>query len=298
MAKSFRAPGRRGFTLIELLVVIAIIAILIALLLPAVQQAREAARRSQCKNNVKQIGLAIHNYADTYNAMPPGGIKHAHYGDNWNAHGWTAVLLPFLDQSPLYAKLAAETQNFGTEMVFNASTGAGATILPVFMCPTDTMGPINTVLEGQRMAKSNYVASGGKTFVVDNDYNPASFNGTFAVNWVCRFSNITDGMSNTILFGERDGFNVNATGSPSRRYAAWWVGTDYVGWHDRVYSFTSRTYPINDFNSSLRAFGSLHTGGAHFGFGDGRVVFLSQNIDGTVYEALGTRSGGETTGEY
>jgi len=294
---SFR---RRGFTLIELLVVIAIIAVLIALLLPAVQQAREAARRSQCKNNLKQLGLGLHNYLDVHRTFPPGEVKHAHYGDNWNPIGWSAFLLPFVDQAPVYSKLQEETQNFGTEMNYNSATSAGATILSVYICPTDIMPGINPVLEGQKMAKSNYVANAGKTFIEDNDYDPNKFMGVFAVNAVFGLKDVIDGTSNTIIIGERDG----GTNLPfSSRVAAWWVGSDHVGWHDRVFSFTYKSYAINSTGglggvSQNRVFSSLHTGGCHFLFGDGHIQFVSQNIDGNTYEALGTRAGNEVIGVF
>ncbi len=294
------AQYRRAFTLIELLVVIAIIATLVAILLPAVQQAREAARRSTCKNNLKQIGLAIHNYHDTFNTLPPGSIKHPFYGDNWNPHGWSAMILPFLEQNAVYDALANETQNWGNEPKFNAGDNpVGASVIPVFLCPSDVMPNNNTYLEGNTNAKSNYPGNGGMLFVNDNDYNPSSFTGPFAVNATRRFADVTDGLSNTIIVGERDG---GISAGVTERFAAWWVGTDHVGWHDRMYAFTSKSYPINNLvggvSGQARAFASLHRGGAQFVLGDGHVVFISENIDGATYEALGTIHGGEIVGQY
>lgn len=292
----FSLPVRRAFTLIELLVVIAIIAILIALLLPAVQQAREAARRSQCRNNLKQIGLAIHNYVDTHQTMPPGVIKNFLTDTQGGSGvGWSSYILPFLDQAPLYQKLSAETQNFAIGFDY-ATPGAGGTVLSVYSCPSDALAPINPNLSSQKMAKSNYIASGGKTFVSDAIYTPSSFNGPFAVNWTCRFAEISDGLSNTILAGERDGSVRLPDGQT--RFGGIWVGTDNVPWHDRVFSWTNKSYPINGAVVGVnRCFGSPHTGGAHFVMGDGRVIFMSQNIDGNTYEALGSRAGGEVIGE-
>ncbi|OYW13961.1 MAG: hypothetical protein B7Z55_16195, partial [Planctomycetales bacterium 12-60-4] len=147
---------RRGFTLIELLVVIAIIAILIALLLPAVQQAREAARRSQCVNNLKQLGLAIHNYHDNFNAFPPGwiGVTNRTPDTEGNSgFAWGAHLLPQLDQSPLYGRL-----NFNRECydpAFNAV--AMSTVLPAFRCPSDPSQ--DTWMIGEEANPSNILAT-------------------------------------------------------------------------------------------------------------------------------------------
>ncbi|WP_437185345.1 DUF1559 domain-containing protein [Planctomicrobium sp. SH668] len=292
---------RRGFTLIELLVVIAIIAVLIALLLPAVQQAREAARRSQCKNNLKQIGLALHNYHDVHNIFPIGAVRHLHYQDGWNPIAWSTLILPQMDQTAIYEAVKTESQNFGTEASY-ASNAVGRTPIPVYMCPTDPMPAANSYYEDGPMAKSNYVGNGGHIFVNDGDYNVGNFKGMFAVNGAFGFKDMTDGSSNTIMVGERDGGVV--TGSPrTARTASWWLGSDHLSWHDRVFSFTPRQYAINSTGglggaSQNRIFGSFHTGGVHFLMGDGRIVFVSDNISGDTYEALGSRAGGEVLGEF
>jgi len=299
---------QRGFTLIELLVVIAIIAILIALLLPAVQQAREAARRSQCKNSLKQIGLAIHNYADVYGSIPPAVIAQPHATTglsnySYNGHLWSALILPMLEQAALYQKVVEATDGFRTQFPW-AVGNIGGTPLSAYRCPSDVSPVLNprfeqSVSPNGVYATSNYVAGGGKTFVPDgmnfNDPNtPPYFSGMFAVNWSCKFRDVTDGLSNTVMIGERDGSLATTD-----RFASVWACTDYVSWHDRVFSWNSRSYPLNYIGGSpQRAFGSLHIGGGHFVFGDGSVQFMSQNIDGTTYESLGTRNGGEVLGAF
>lgn len=191
---------RKAFTLIELLVVIAVIAVLIALLLPAVQQAREAARRSQCKNNIKQIALALHNYHDTYTVFPYG----SNYTWGWTSNrrscnfGWRVAVLPFLDQAPLYQVMSSNTQcvpgdQWSYSSVFTtASLPEHRTILPVYRCPSDVGDSIidgrhvgvsnigahpNPTLEASVSAKANYVGSAGP-LAIDNGntgiLNPAS----------------------------------------------------------------------------------------------------------------------------
>ena len=228
---------RRGFTLIELLVVIAIIAILIALLLPAVQQAREAARRTQCKNNLKQLGLAFHNYHDVSLAFPPGWINdHSRWrtpgGDNVNSHhgndengaqwAWSAFLMPYIDQAPAFETLGVSAQR-ADQAVETALTNPDGPIglvlttpMSAFRCPSDTAPNINTegarVVDGTSMsglsvATSNYVASNrgivapGGTGVTNRQENAdlAMFYGDSRT----RIRDVTDGTSNTLLAGER-----------------------------------------------------------------------------------------------
>jgi prepilin-type N-terminal cleavage/methylation domain-containing protein len=192
------ARRRTAFTLIELLVVIAIIAVLIALLLPAVQQAREAARRSQCKNNLKQVGLALHNYHDTHNVLPPAFFTQ---------HGWTSTtfLLPYLDQAPMYNRLNVN----GPINLADASILALAkTPLPVFLCPSspetapDANPDIAVVVNSTtyRIAVSNYLPISGNQ---DIRCTTTSVNGIFYMNSRTQFRDITDGMSNTFAFSER-----------------------------------------------------------------------------------------------
>jgi prepilin-type N-terminal cleavage/methylation domain-containing protein/prepilin-type processing-associated H-X9-DG protein len=199
-----RSYLRRGFTLIELLVVIAIIAVLIALLLPAVQSAREAARRSQCINNLKQIGLGLHNYHSTYNVFPMGVSAS---NNTWNAanngganlvtwNGWSAqaLLLPYLEATPVYNAI-----NFAFDPLVNNSQNfqntAFLTSIPAFLCPSDpNSGP-------QRGFINNYCASIGTSIGVVQNY-PSNSTGVFSYQTPYGLRDINDGSSNTVAFGE------------------------------------------------------------------------------------------------
>tara|TARA_R110002111_G_scaffold247140_4_gene310181 strand:+ start:83326 stop:84168 length:843 start_codon:yes stop_codon:yes gene_type:complete len=273
---------RTGFTLIELLVVIAIIAILIALLLPAVQQAREAARRSTCKNNLKQIGLALHNYHDTHRSFPPCYVDQVVGGvTSGNNLGWSMFLLPFQDQTPLYQKIS-ET---GAMNVFwttvtpmtDSTTGYAKVILPVFNCPSDPAGGINTKITGS-YGKSNYKAlrSVLSYHAVTPVFHPDKR----------MLRDFTDGASNTLIVGESD---------TQKHNGGLWVGKS-TNSRD-ILSNANDTYRINGADVD-DLFSSVHVGGCHFVFADGRVMFLSENISGEIYTGLGTYNGGEVLGEY
>lgn len=234
---------KRGFTLIELLVVIAIIAILIALLLPAVQQAREAARRSTCKNHLKQLGLALHNYHDTFLRFPIGEQSPV-----WRSN-WRAPILPYLDQAPAYNQLnfanGSSSSGFGSagSSGYGYGTGAGSNEIlktlrvPVYNCPSSphsnaangTANVLNNNDLGQTM---DYVGIAGATpdpAGQTNVCSPASAgyglgtycnNGLLAVNDSFRMRDITDGTSNTIIVGEQSG-QVNNLDSRSNYYGGW-----------------------------------------------------------------------------
>lgn len=223
----FRIHQRRGFTLIELLVVIAIIAVLIALLLPAVQQAREAARRSQCKNNLKQIGLALHNYHSSHNVFPFG--KGSDYAGapmyaRWSQH---AMILPYLDLAPLYNTLdfnyPPETPGMGGVIAFmpaysnaNGKNAAGSrTIIPMFMCPSDRSP------SDPWAAQNNYAGNQGG-WLCDrgdqpggpNDVSPNEVQtGVFYYLSRCRTADVTDGLSQTAFFSEK----IRGQGNPDPR---------------------------------------------------------------------------------
>ena len=219
---------RRGFTLIELLVVIAIIAVLIALLLPAVQQAREAARRSQCKNNLKQLGLAMHNYHDVFNKFPPGYVDtHSNYSTGnppnaFSANGawsWGAMILPYLDQAPIFNLLAVG--NIGPDSITSTTATDATTVnrrnalktpLQALLCPSDTAPATNSTrtVNGLEVASSAYVAVNGNWHVVgdkNGTFSPVDGKsgptGSFFRNSSVSLRDLTDGSSNTIFIGER-----------------------------------------------------------------------------------------------
>jgi len=319
-----RHTQRRGFTLIELLVVIAIIAVLVALLLPAVQQAREAARRSTCKNNLKQIGLAIHNYHDTYRAVPPlaSFTQGSLAANNEAAWTWSAFLLPYLDQAPLYNQMGVSDRTLEEMIVdMGPDRNLGQTVLPVYLCPSDPSRDLNTRRrfnddQTYTAATSNYVMNGGcRPRNVNQGANGWGFSEMPNRRPSLKFRDMIDGLSNTIAVGERSYEDCRA---------AVWVGTrNYNGTGNvayRQYAAWSR-YTINDLlgfgsGNDIRcetSYSSKHTGGAQFLFGDGAVRFLSENIDSDptnrcatnqnaanmgTFQRLSHRGEGQVVGDY
>ncbi|MCA9118043.1 MAG: DUF1559 domain-containing protein [Planctomycetaceae bacterium] len=288
---------KRGFTLIELLVVIAIIAILVALLLPAVQQAREAARRSQCRNNLKQIGLALHGYHDTSRVLPPGFINSLS-DPRRNFLAWSTFLLPALDQSPLYNGIGTATAGFGIN--WGDADGDGTiddpiaeaqTVLPAFICPSDPMGGLNTNLAltdaaGTHFGKSNYKG-------VTDAFSPST-DYVFSQNSSTRFRDIIDGTSYTFAVGEQT--------TDDGLIGGIWIGENIArginAYHSTMGDTKVSTVGDTPPNSSSSGFGSKHEGGCHFLLCDGAVRFISENIDRASYHALGTIAGGEVIGEF
>ena len=295
----FTLRSRRGFTLIELLVVIAIIAILIALLLPAVQQARESARRTQCKNNLKQLGLAMHNYHDVHQIFPVSTSQ----GTGNNLRSGFVGMLPFIDQATVFNAM---------DMNVNGLTAPNLAFtqkpLAALSCPSNADSSM--LHAGADNAGSITVAGADYAFCVGDYMNATSTTGstltpTYAngvtsngrgifsrYGWSARFRDITDGTSNTIALGECIGAWCN-----------WQMGWGFQ-------SFGSMAHPINHARNTLKnaaapgnhdlciGFRSFHTGGAHFVMADGAVRFVSENISGITYRALGSRAGEEVIGEF
>lgn len=303
-------PRFRGFTLIELLVVIAIVAILIALLLPAVQQAREAARRAACKNNLKQLALALHNYESTHSTLPPGYLHKPDPGGSGANHmggSWGAMLLPFLEQSSLYSQL-----NFNVPMFDAVNLGPRETHLPVFLCPSDPYSEKGFVVRDagavpiERYAAASYAANWGPSNAAVNlDDTPLQSRGVFFRNSRTRFRDITDGLSNTLGLGERTNGPIPVSsptpGGHSVFETAWAAAarevTDPTDDHGHMVLFETQFRP-NQLDGDDKGLSAPHVGICQFAVCDGSVRAISENIDEGVYNALGTRSGGEVIGEY
>jgi prepilin-type processing-associated H-X9-DG protein len=282
-------------------VVIAIIAILIALLLPAVQQAREAARRTECKDNLKNIGLALHNYHDTNKAFPPGNIASGSTPSGW---GWTwhSKILPHMDQNNLYTQISTRINGDGggagdTEMLLAGRD----TVIKIFLCPSHPDGDRNFGSgrdEQGGYQPSNYNGNcGNNTFNDDECDTPTDTctrgNGIFFINSQIGIRDITDGTSNTFLVSEVKCRLSSAMAGGDRKYNFGHSGDSNPPQDCSEYLIGAESNdPIN--GTAEEAAASYHPGGAQFLMGDGRVVFLSENINMTsVYRPLSTRAGGE-----
>ena len=320
---------QRGFTLIELLVVIAIIATLIALLLPAVQQAREAARRSQCKNNLKQFGLALHSYHETSNCLPPSFIDSnpamgsaLNAANNLNGLGWGTMVLPFVDQAPLYHKISLETGGFARSWLDSNNDGilssndaipSAKTILPVFNCPSDPAGGINP--DKGNMGKSNYLVNSGTGGNAFSALPAAMIDGVFFQSSNKRLRDITDGSSNTIFLAERttqDDGNRSCGGTNCLWDGGLWIGPRMYGSVNANSSgpimvdveFFGGGSTIYLINGASNAWGyaynasSSHVGGIHVLLGDGSVRFLSNHVSLATYKNLMTPQDGKVLSEF
>jgi prepilin-type N-terminal cleavage/methylation domain-containing protein/prepilin-type processing-associated H-X9-DG protein len=295
-----------GFTLIELLVVIAIIAVLLGLLLPAVQKVREAAARMSCTNNLKQIGLALHNYESAQGQLPPGFVSRTNsvngdgLGSGW---GWAAHILPQMEQDNLFRQI-----DLKQDILVSAHAVPRVRKLAMFRCPSDPVpngdtfqvvsesGPLATV------AFANYVAMGGTVEVTGF---PDTNTGVFLRNSKFRLLDITDGTSNTICVTER--------GSKQSPMTTWVgavtgsinpplnPGLDEEGPPTLILTQTGeleegRT-PNNPYQH-VEDSSSFHTGGVNAVFGDGSVRFIRNSISPATWVGIGTRNGGEVLGDF
>ncbi len=310
---------KRGFTLIELLVVIAIIAILIALLLPAVQQAREAARRSQCKNNLKQLGLAMHNYHDLFKLFPQGmiannlGVPLA--GPQFGGSSWAISLLPQLEQASLY-KVIAGVPGVAMNWVPNNSASLSDLTnsnIPAFGCPSDPNFPKRTAQWGLTDYNDgiciNYAACIGNATATATGANIASssvMTGMFYGLSNTSSASVRDGLSSTLMIGEICLVPDSAAERDwhGRMYRGEWIGVQFSSGAPpntktpdlmiRCQADPFVPCTSNSGGPNYMFARSYHTGGAHFAMGDGSVRFINQTIDTTMFSGLGTRSGRET----
>ncbi len=305
-------PRRSGFTLVELLVVIAIIGVLVALLLPAVQAAREAARRSQCTNNLKQIGLGLHNFHDTYGHFPPGGSS----TNNNEGFSWAVFILPFIEQDNTWDLLNEANGNSldptGKSSAWTCrchrTTGGaeppGRMTIQSFLCPSDTLPNVRPNSDQNfQCGKINYAGCIGTR---ENDNN-GIFNRFRTVKR--RMAAVTDGTSNTIIVGEVGGGpNGGAPGGSNPTFPTW-LGTPNASnaYHlarlretrpGREINLDNGGGPDQDPNSWDQGFGSSHPGGALFAFSDGSVHFLSETIDVENYQALGVLNDGKVVSGF
>lgn len=315
--------GQRGFTLIELLVVIAIIAVLIALLLPAVQQAREAARRSQCQNNLKQLGLALHNYHDIHNTFPPEGIWGLGSAGSMQPrnYSWIAMILPQMEQSGLYDAIDF-TLPLWDQLLPNGEKIVAQQI-PMLLCPSD--GGIDDPSQSHDVALTNYAGAEGY------DWHPrdaSPLGGAFTLMGKVDLGDLKDGTSNTILVGETmstGGYRtgpIRTGGTGVKRmglgqsiarpallatpFADAHVNAGYphpdgsgtISSHGGTFTTSPQFYKPTyiaawGINAEFAGPSSEHTGGAQFLYGDGSVRFMSQTVDYWIYLAENTKDGGE-----
>jgi prepilin-type N-terminal cleavage/methylation domain-containing protein/prepilin-type processing-associated H-X9-DG protein len=296
-----RAHEDRGFTLIELLVVISIIGLLTALLLPAVQRAREAARRTQCVNNLKQVGVAVHTYESTHRAFPPGYVSNFDAGgnDTGPGWGWSALLLLQMEQKPLF-----DAVNLSLPIEDSSNQTSRLTRISVYLCPSDDQAPSWLAMKRDasgtpiqsicQVASANYVGMYGTSDPgIDGD-------GIFFRDSSIGIRDVIDGTAQTIAAGERGHTLGEATWVGSITGAALFpVNNDGVG-YPRVESGPGMILghagggmgPGNP-NGEVNQFYSRHPGGVNFLFADGHVSFLKTTLNAMTFRAMATRAGGE-----
>lgn len=324
----FKSNRRRGFTLIELLVVIAIIAVLIALLLPAVQQAREAARRTQCKNNLKQLGLALHNYHDSYKMFPMAkNTTSATTPTNFPAQ---ARILPYIDQAPLYNQI-----NFSLKSTDPVNAVPWAYTVTAFRCASDS-DSMQAVAGGRNNYYTNYGTIIGNglpgTTVGSTNYGMPMPDGVMFQDSSTGLSDILDGSSSTVMMSERclgDGSNGISTRKSdtfqpgvypadanealtmcratniadlskqgkSNGGVSWMVPDHTTTYYHHVLppNDLSCMYPPSRISTTAN---SRHVGGVHVTVADGGVRFVSDSIDINVWRAIGTRKGSEIVSDF
>ncbi len=309
MAAHRKTPNSGGFTLVELLVVISIIGILIALLLPAVQSAREAARRLQCANNFKQVGLALHNYHASHATLPIGtnlyytGSGSCPTGPGfYNGMAWGVFVFPYLEMQSIY-----DQYDFSKNYFEEPNWTLGGSRINLFLCPSDpqdhelvwccTGRQQAGMPEDHDMAKTNMAGVHDSIEHMCQSINRPSqeANGVLYAVSATRFADISDGTSSTLMVGEILG------GGRGTHRGVYWHSWDTLGTQNGINGPGTRIgedLPLSFNHRHHGGFASEHPGGCHFAMVDGSVHFLSENIDAKLLAALTTRSNGEVVGDY
>jgi len=328
LKKQFESRG--GFTLVELLVVIAIIGILVGLLLPAVQSAREAARRMQCTNNLKQLGLAAHNFESAYKRFPPGYCGENPVAgmdaENRSYVGHLVFHFPFMEATQIYDLWAAKRVmgpdangiNIPTAEKWRYGRWVGGTYpeqslwnehqyrVSTLLCPSDdaygnvfatgtelrvtpTGATMHGWLEPTQLGRTNYLGSSGQLGVGIASRDP--FKGVYFNNSKTTFGQISDGTSNTLLFGEVTGLFTDPVRATGRQWSiSWNAGPQWTEWHRDVYGYANQ--------KRWNLFSSFHTGIVNFGSADGSVRGVSMSIDKQVLINVSSMADGRITSEW
>jgi len=321
-----RIRRKHGFTLVELLVVVAIIGILIALLLPAVQAAREAARRLQCTNHFKQVGVAMHSYHVSHGTFPPGGLFWRSSagprclplgnpsGVHYNGLGWSAMILPFMEAGNIYDRLDTDSTDWLTQPNYTV----GGEVIPVYLCPSDPQGdelvkvtnanPNDRPSNEEDFARSNLVGvCDTEDFTCDGTLTTVGLwgrqlhstvirdaNGMMAERQGCRIREVTDGTSNTFMIGE-----VCGGGPGTHRGHSWITGgradtrEGINGPHTPTGGQFTPDQPGYIAYGRVTGLGSYHPGGCHCLLADGSVHFVNENLPVDLMAAYTTKAGGE-----
>lgn len=329
---------RRGFTAVEFLIVVAIIFLLLSLLLPAIQQAQSAARSSQCRNNLKQVALALHNYHDAHRTLPPGyvsimGLEGEALRNEW---AWGAFLLPYLDQAPLFQQLDYSTsvRNMTSELSgripMNSNQSLADTWLTMYLCPLDQQAYQNAEWDGfPQFGPTSYSAIVGidwqelpcATLGKEDQLRGRAFSGTpcvpatgaFFLNSRVRYQDVRDGFSNTIVLGEVssrldrvDRFrpDLQQPNLIGKQGGSYWANVGEAIRQEHVLTASSEGINAADENGFSPGLNSYHLGGAHAAFLDGSVRFVSDMIDSSamapygVLQRLSTIAGNDVISDF
>ncbi|MBN1396288.1 MAG: DUF1559 domain-containing protein [Pirellulales bacterium] len=303
------SPPLHGFTLVELLVVITIIGILIALLLPAVQAAREAARRTQCSNNLKQAALALMNYESFNGAFPPGtstwvpgsgddcGKYPGNAGTDFAGPSWSAVILPYIEKASIWDNVDFSSKDSRLAPNFPLT----ANLVTAYLCPCDngndelgsytSLGKNGPTDEDDSRLTNYAGVSDSIDWTCDGTWAKLypKVNGMFGNGNTCRIADVSDGLSHTLMLAEV------TCGGPGSRKGFFWIAQNLVDTHDGINSVYTLPGGCDSASYCFRTNGpsSWHPGGCHFALGDSSVHFVSDSIDAAVLAALTTRAGGE-----